>query len=29
VVDVQQDRAYDALAQLQQIDGTIKTRILH
>ncbi|MEW9797254.1 phosphoglycerate dehydrogenase [Alteromonas sp. CYL-A6] len=29
VVDVEADRAYDALEQLQQIDGTIKTRILH
>ncbi|GGW93900.1 phosphoglycerate dehydrogenase [Alteromonas halophila] len=29
VVDVEADRAYDALDQLQKIDGTIKTRILH
>ncbi|QJR79993.1 phosphoglycerate dehydrogenase [Alteromonas pelagimontana] len=29
VVDVEADKAYEALAQLQQIDGTIKTRILH
>ncbi|WP_414828211.1 phosphoglycerate dehydrogenase [Alteromonas sp. H39] len=29
VVDVEFDRAYDALAEIQQIDGTIKTRILH
>lgn len=29
VVDVEADRAYDAFDQLQQIDGTIKTRILH
>lgn len=29
VVDVEADRAYDALAELQNIDGTIKTRILH
>ena len=29
VVDVKEDRGYEALAELQQIDGTIKTRILH
>ncbi len=29
VVDVEFDRAYDALAEIQQINGTIKTRILH
>jgi D-3-phosphoglycerate dehydrogenase len=29
VIDVETDRADDAFAQLTQIDGTIKTRILH
>ena len=29
VIDVETDRSEDAFAQLQQIDGTIKTRILH
>ncbi|NMH59174.1 phosphoglycerate dehydrogenase [Alteromonas ponticola] len=29
VVDVESEKGYDALAELQQIDGTIKTRILH
>ncbi|MGJ8681220.1 phosphoglycerate dehydrogenase [Paraglaciecola sp.] len=29
VIDVETDRADDAFTQLQQIDGTIKTRILH
>lgn len=29
VVDVEADRGYDALDQLQKIEGTIKTRILH
>ncbi|RDV29094.1 phosphoglycerate dehydrogenase [Alteromonas aestuariivivens] len=29
VVDVEADKAYEGLAQLQQIDGTIKARILH
>ena len=29
VVDVKEDRGYEALAELQQIEGTIKTRILH
>lgn len=29
VVDVEADRAYDAFDQLQKIEGTIKTRILH
>ncbi|MCU7555562.1 phosphoglycerate dehydrogenase [Alteromonas sp. ASW11-19] len=29
VVDVEADRAYEALAEIQHIDGTIKTRILH
>ncbi len=29
VIDVEADRAYEALAEIQQIDGTIKTRILH
>ncbi|MCW8091586.1 phosphoglycerate dehydrogenase [Alteromonas sp. ASW11-130] len=29
VVDVEADKGYDAFNELQQIDGTIKTRILH
>ncbi|MFT4732052.1 MAG: D-3-phosphoglycerate dehydrogenase [Gammaproteobacteria bacterium] len=29
VVDVEADRAYDAFAQLEAIEGTIKTRLLH
>ena len=29
VVDVEIDKAYEAFEQLQQINGTIKTRILH
>ena len=29
VIDVETDRSEDAFTQLQQIDGTIKTRILH
>jgi D-3-phosphoglycerate dehydrogenase len=29
VVDVETDRAYDAFAQLEAIEGTIKTRLLH
>jgi len=29
VVDVEADRSYDAFAQLEAIEGTIKTRLLH
>jgi D-3-phosphoglycerate dehydrogenase len=29
VIDVEADRADEGLAELQQIKGTIKTRILH
>ncbi|MBD3586533.1 phosphoglycerate dehydrogenase [Salinimonas sp. HHU 13199] len=29
VIDVEADKAYDGLAQLMQIDGTIKARLLH
>ncbi len=29
VVDVEAEKGYDAFAELQKIDGTIKTRILH
>ncbi|AXR07460.1 phosphoglycerate dehydrogenase [Salinimonas sediminis] len=29
VIDVEADKAYDGLAQLLQIDGTIKARLLH